>query len=123
LSKFNSTTALFCDLRSVVPLNITSSIFDPLNDRALVSPSTNLTASIILLLPLPFGPTTAVMPVLNFIEVLSAKDLNPFASMLFKNTIIFYPFLLNNRVYVLLRVVRILFLNAPHLDRFLHFLT
>jgi hypothetical protein len=34
-------------------------------------------ASTTLLLPQPFGPTTAVIPVPNCISVLSAKDLKP----------------------------------------------
>ena len=50
----------------------------------LCSPSTHLIASEILLLPEPFGPITDVMPLLNSNIVLSAKDLNPCNSNLFK---------------------------------------
>ena len=48
--------------------------------RTLDSPRTHFIASVILLLPLPLGPITAVIPGENFTTVLSAKDLNPFNS-------------------------------------------
>ena len=70
---------LFC-----VPAKITSSAFAPLRDFILCSPSTHLILSEILLLPDPFGPITAVIPGLNSKTVLSAKDLNPCNSSLFK---------------------------------------
>lgn len=52
---------------------------------ALCSPSTQRMPSDMLLLPLPFGPTTAVMPLTNSISVLSANDLKPDSSMRFNN--------------------------------------
>ena len=50
----------------------------------LCSPSTHLMLSEILLLPEPFGPITAVIPGLNSNTVLSANDLKPCNSNLFK---------------------------------------
>ena len=46
------------------------------------SPKTHLTASEILDLPDPLGPTTAVIWLSNSIFVLFAKDLKPFSSIL-----------------------------------------
>ena len=42
-----------------------SSILAPRSDLADCSPSTHLIASVILLLPLPLGPTIAVTPLSN----------------------------------------------------------
>src|SRR5699024_10011690 len=70
-----------------VPLKMTSSIFTPRIVRADCSPSTQRIASVMLLLPLPFGPTTAVTPESNLIFTLSANDLKPCASIAFKYTI------------------------------------
>ena len=50
-----------------------------------VSPRTQVMASVILLLPLPFGPTIAVVVSSNSIFVLFAKDLNPCIVTDFKN--------------------------------------
>src|SRR5579859_3215065 len=54
-----------------------SSLFLPRSWRMLCSPSTQRTASATLLLPLPLGPTTAVMPGANSRSVRAAKLLNP----------------------------------------------
>jgi len=58
--------------------------FVPLNDFMLCSPSTHLIASDMLLFPEPFGPITVVIPGISSNTVLSAKDLNPCNSNLFK---------------------------------------
>jgi hypothetical protein len=42
-----------------------TNVFEPRNDLADCSPNTHLIASVILLLPLPFGPTIAVTPLSN----------------------------------------------------------
>ena len=49
-------------LRPSLPLKITSSIRSLRSELAFCSPSTHEMASPMLLLPQPFGPTTAVMP-------------------------------------------------------------
>ena len=67
-----------------VPANIISSILSPRRLLALCSPSTQRTASETLLLPLPFGPTTAVTPGLNSSFTFSGKDLKPCKSNRFK---------------------------------------
>ena len=59
--------------------------FCELYDFVEVSPSTQRTASEILLLPEPFGPTTAVMPFPNVNSVLSGNDLNPCISSVLNN--------------------------------------
>src|SRR5690554_3691692 len=92
LSKHRETSANPKGFLCSVPANITSSIFPPRRVLALCSPSTHLIASEILLLPLPFGPTTAVIPELNSRTIFSANDLKPCTSSLFKcnyNTSIF----------------------------------
>ena len=61
---------------------MTSAISPPRRLLALCSPSTQRTASTMLLLPLPFGPTTAVIPVEKSNCVLSAKLLKPTNSSL-----------------------------------------
>jgi len=66
----------------------------------LCSPSTHLIASEILLFPDPFGPITLVIPGISSNIVLSAKDLNPCNSNLFKyifsprdkGTFLLFPF-------------------------------
>ncbi len=67
-----------------VPEKITSAISPPRNAFADCSPSTQRTASEMLDLPQPLGPTIAVMPGSKFSEVLSANDLNPTAFRFFK---------------------------------------
>src|SRR5882757_855182 len=66
--------------REVDPLKMTSAISPPRRLLALCSPSTQRTASTMLLLPLPLGPTTAVIPEEKSNCVLSAKLLNPTSS-------------------------------------------
>src|SRR5205807_4501643 len=66
--------------RVVEPLKITSAISPPRKLLALCSPSTQRTPSTMLLFPDPFGPTIAVMPLLNSNWVLSAKLLKPINS-------------------------------------------
>ena len=63
-----------------MPEKIISSAFCPRKWRTLDSPKTQRIASVILLLPLPLGPTIPVMPGEKDTTVLSAKDLNPFIS-------------------------------------------
>ena len=77
LSKIRETSAWLAGLRNSLPANITSFMFEPRKDLALDSPITHLIASVILLLPLPLGPTMPVIPVSNSIFVFSAKDLKP----------------------------------------------
>ena len=78
------TSAIPTGLLFSVPEKITSSMRLPLSVLGLCSPSTHFTASEMLLLPLPFGPTTAVIPLLKSSTVLSTKDLKPCISNLFK---------------------------------------
>src|SRR4029079_2067407 len=59
------------------PLKMTSAISPPRRLLADCSPSTQRTASTMLDLPLPLGPTTAVTPGGNSKAVLSAKLLKP----------------------------------------------
>ncbi len=60
-----------------LPEKIISSILIPLRVFALCSPNTQRIASTTFDLPLPLGPTTTVIPGLNSISTLSAKDLKP----------------------------------------------
>ena len=71
-------------LRWGVPLKITSSILEQRSVRTDCSPNTQRMASLILLLPLPLGPTTEVIPRSNCRVVLSGKVLNPCSSKDFK---------------------------------------
>ena len=64
-----------------------SSIFDPRSDFADCSPKTQRIASVILLFPLPLGPTTAVTPGTKSTAIRSANDLKPTISNRFKNTL------------------------------------
>ena len=77
LSRTSVTSAAFFGALSSEPEKMMSSVFCPRRFRMFCSPSTQRTASEILLLPQPFGPTMTVMPSANSIVVLSAKDLNP----------------------------------------------
>src|SRR5258707_15680243 len=63
--------------REVVPAKTTSSILPPRSDLAPCSPMTQHSASTMLDLPEPFGPTTQVMPVSRRSDVADAKDLKP----------------------------------------------
>src|ERR1700733_11910616 len=73
-----------CD-REEVPAKMTSSIFAERSERGPWAPSTQVTASTTLDLPLPFGPTTTVTPGSNSSTVGSAKDLKPFMLSDFRN--------------------------------------
>src|SRR5271157_2560289 len=57
---------------------MTSSILAERSERGPWAPSTHVTASTTLDLPLPLGPTTTVIPGSNSSTVGSAKDLKPF---------------------------------------------
>ena len=70
-------------MRFCVPLKITSDMLAPRRVFALCSPSTQRTASPMLLLPDPFGPTMPVMPSSKTISVRWAKDLKPYSSNFF----------------------------------------
>src|SRR5665647_1439980 len=84
LSITRVTSAIPLDFLLAVPANIISSILPPRRVLGLCSPSTHLIASLILLLPLPFGPTIHVIPSLKSIVTGSANDLNPCISILLK---------------------------------------
>ena len=84
LSIVIDTSANPTGLLLAVPAKITSSILPPLRLFALCSPNTHLTASDMLLFPLPLGPTTAVIPLLNSSFTFSGKDLKPCKSSSFK---------------------------------------
>ncbi|EGG98490.1 hypothetical protein imdm_2300 [gamma proteobacterium IMCC2047] len=71
-------------IRAVEPLKMTSVMESPRRVLAELSPITQRTASIILDLPQPLGPTTAVKLLGNCTVVGSTKDLNPANLMLFK---------------------------------------
>src|SRR5579859_7558533 len=73
------------------PEKIMSSLFLPRNWRMLCSPSTQRTASATFDFPAPFGPTTAVMPVLNSKVVFTAKLLKPNISNRLRYTAHSYP--------------------------------
>ena len=64
-------------LRVSEPLKMTSSMVAPRSDLALCSPSTQVMASEMLLLPQPLGPTMAVIPPANSTRTGSTKDLKP----------------------------------------------
>ncbi len=80
-SNFIVTSQIFFDGRLEVPLNITSSMPEPLKLFAEVSPMHHLNDSSTLDLPHPFGPTIPVSPFSIKRLVLSAKDLNPAISI------------------------------------------
>ncbi len=80
LSKVIETSARFNAPRMFVPPKITSVILVPRKSLALCSPITQRIASIIFDLPEPLGPTIPVIPGINSIIVLSAKDLKPLIS-------------------------------------------
>ncbi|RMS49372.1 hypothetical protein ALP64_204955 [Pseudomonas syringae pv. actinidiae] len=71
-------------LRLVEPLKMTSVMDSPRRFLAELSPMTQRTASIILDLPHPLGPTTAAMLLGKFTVVGSTKDLNPASLMHFR---------------------------------------
>ena len=77
LSMISETCAKPRGLRFSVPPKITSSIIAPRSALERCSPMTQITASEMLDLPEPFGPTMAVISFSNVSRVLSAKDLKP----------------------------------------------
>ncbi len=85
LSMVSETSARPSGGREEVPAKMTSSILAERSERGPWAPSTQVTASTTLDLPLPFGPTTTVIPGSNSNTVGSAKDLNPFMLSDFKN--------------------------------------
>ena len=68
-----------------VPAKMTSSIFWLRTVLGAWAPSTQPMASTTLDLPLPFGPTTTVMPGSSSSVVVSAKDLKPLRVSVFRN--------------------------------------
>lgn len=97
LSRTRETSANPIALRDCVPSNTTSSILEPRSSFELISPRTQRMASVILLFPLPFGPTMAVIPSLKWIVVLSGNDLKPWISNDFRCMNSFTPFLYSRR--------------------------
>ena len=77
LSKISSTIAWLTGLRVDEPEKITSVRESPRRRLAELSPMTQRTASMMLDLPQPFGPTTPVMLVGRCRTVGSTKDLKP----------------------------------------------
>ena len=84
LSITRVTSAIPRDFRLDVPEKMTSSILPPRSIFGLCSPNTQRIASLMLLLPLPFGPTIQVIPLLKSMVTGSAKDLNPCISIFLK---------------------------------------
>ena len=78
--RWSRTSAAAVALRASLPPKITSSIRSPRRLLALCSPSTQVMASTMLLLPQPFGPTMAVTPVSNRTSARSGKLLKPESS-------------------------------------------
>src|ERR1700722_18101064 len=85
LSMVSDTSARPSCGREEVPAKMTSSIFAERSERGPCAPSTQVTASTTLDLPLPLGPTTTVTPGSNSSTVGSAKDLKPFMLSDFRN--------------------------------------
>ncbi|GEM_PF-6276700 len=69
-----------------VPLKMMSSMDSARRLFADCSPTTHFMASTMFDLPHPFGPSNAEIPGENSMRTLSAKDLNPNISRLFRNT-------------------------------------
>ena len=86
LSMVSETSARPSAGRLGVPAKMTSSILAERTVRGPWAPSTQATASTMLDLPLPFGPTTTVTPGSNSRVVVSAKDLKPLRVSDFRNT-------------------------------------
>ena len=78
LSITTSTSAALRPLTPWPPAKITSCIDWPRTASGLCSPSAHSTASVMFDLPLPFGPTTTLMPGPKVRPVRSGKDLKPF---------------------------------------------
>ena len=75
--KIISTDAAPKGLRAAEPLKMTSAIDSPRKCFAEISPMTQRTASMMLDLPQPFGPTTPVKLLGKVTVVGSTKDLKP----------------------------------------------
>src|SRR3989344_68133 len=90
LLKINLTAARFWRDNLTVPFQIKSSPFLPRMDLNDCSPKTNLNASATFDLPLPFGPTIAVIGVAKWSSLFLANDLNPTNSNDFNFTSKFY---------------------------------
>ena len=86
LSNVSSTEERLAALRVVVPLKITSCMDSPRSSLARDSPSTQRTASMMLDLPQPFGPTTPTSCPGSMNWVGSANDLKPESLMEFRRT-------------------------------------
>ena len=86
LSRMSDTCAKPMGLRFSVPPKMTSSILPPRSVFVRCSPMTHRMASDMFDLPLPFGPTIAVISWSKFRRVLSGKDLKPWISNAFKYT-------------------------------------
>ena len=78
LSKVSSTSATAAARRPSLPAKMTSCMDVPRMLVGLCSPSTHMTASAILLLPLPFGPITTATPGSKTSSVCRENDLKPF---------------------------------------------
>ncbi len=77
LSKVSSTSALPLARRPSLPAKMTSCIDEPRTVLGLCSPSAQMTASAMLLLPLPLGPMITPTPGSKTSSVARANDLNP----------------------------------------------
>src|SRR5579859_6318497 len=86
LSMVSVTSARPSGGREVVPAKTTSSILPPRRDLTPCSPMTQDSASTMLDLPEPFGPTTQVMPGSRRSVVAEANDLNPRSVRVFRYT-------------------------------------
>src|SRR3954469_15593983 len=84
LSKTNSTDAVPTGLRDAEPLNTTSAMESTRRCLAEISPMTQRTASMMLDLPQPFGPTTPMRLLGKLTEVGSTKDLKPASLILLR---------------------------------------
>src|SRR5690554_5300891 len=87
LSKMSSMEACPTGLRALEPLKITSVMDSPRRYLAELSPITQRTASIMLDLPQPLGPTTAVILDGNGTVVGSTNDLKPASLMDFRRIV------------------------------------
>ncbi len=77
MSNTSSTLERLAGFRVLVPLKITSCMDSPRSSEALLSPSTQRTASMMLDLPQPLGPTTPINWPGSTKLVGSANDLKP----------------------------------------------
>src|ERR1044071_4786637 len=77
LANPSSTEAVPTGLRELEPLNTTSAIESPRRCFAEISPITQRTASMMLDLPQPLGPTTPIRLLGKLTAVGSTKDLKP----------------------------------------------